>query len=346
MSRADRFLKACHKQETDCTPIWLMRQAGRYMQEYRDLRKKYDILELIKSPELACEVTMQPVNAFDVDAAIIFADILPLLEGMGLELEFIKGEGPIFHNPIKTTADIQALGTPEVRESLDYTIKACEVTVKELDGLIPLIGFSGAPFTLASYAIEGKSSKTYLKTKQLMYTDRKNWHLLMDKLSNQIAEYMIAQAEAGVKALQLFDSWIGALSPYDYREYVQDHVKHIINRVKDRYPELPFIYFGTGVGGFFELYADCGSDIIGVDWRMDLLDAWQKIDFEKGVQGNLDPVLLLGSDEELKKQASRLLDSVSGRNGHIMNLGHGIHKETDPGKVKLLVDFVHEHSKK
>ncbi|MCH2174969.1 MAG: uroporphyrinogen decarboxylase [Lentisphaeria bacterium] len=344
MSRADRFLNACHMQSVDATPIWLMRQAGRYMQEYRDLRSKYKILELIKDPDIATEVTMQPVNAFNVDAAIIFSDILPLLEGMGIDLEFISGKGPVIHNPVKTHADIEALAQPNPEESMDFTIEAIRRTVKTLDGKIPLIGFSGAPFTLASYAIEGGPSKEYLGVKKLMHGSPDYWHKLMEKISKQISHYLIAQVGAGAQALQLFDSWIGCLSPFDYREYIQPHVAQIIRTVKTNCRNTPLIYFGTGNAGFLDLFKETNPDIIGVDWRMDLLQAWDIVGHDTPVQGNLDPALLLAPKDVLKAQAARLIDSVKGRKGHIFNLGHGIFKYTDPGHVRELIDFVHEYS--
>jgi uroporphyrinogen decarboxylase len=344
MPRADRFLRACWRDEVDATPVWLMRQAGRYMEEYMALRSKYGFMELVQTPELACEITLQPINAFELDAAIIFADILPVLDGMGLNIEFVKGDGPVVHNPINESVDIEALATPPATEILDFTLNAIQLTRHELDGVVPLIGFSGAPFTLASYAIEGGGSKTHQKTKALMYGDPKHWHMLLEKLSHVIADYMCQQVYAGAQALQLFDSWAGSLSPADYREYVLPHVEYIVNHVKDEVPQVPLIFFGTGTGGMLEMFAQTRVDVIGVDWRTDLDVAWGRIGFDRAVQGNLDPVTLFAPIPEIEKQAARVLDSVKGHPGHIFNLGHGIHKETDVAHVRALVDFVHSHS--
>lgn len=343
MSQADRFLRACRREPVDATPVWLMRQAGRYMAEYRALREKYSILELIKTPDLATEVTMQPINAFNLDAAIIFADILPILEGMGLNLEFVKGDGPVIHNPIRTVSDIDALATPPPEEALPFTLEAIKLVKNELVGKVPLIGFSGAPFTLASYAIEGGSSRNYLTAKSLMYTQPNIWHRLMEKLSTVIGHYLRAQAEAGADALQLFDSWIGALSPADYREYVMPHSSRAIEIAKSG-PDVPLIHFGTGTAGMLSLIKEAGGDVIGVDWRIDLGQAAQLLGDEVAIQGNLDPLVLFAPIPELQKQTAGVLDAVKGRPGHIFNLGHGILKQTPVEHVAALVDFVHEHS--
>lgn len=345
MSRADRFLKACRREPVDTIPIWLMRQAGRYMPVYRALREKYGILEIIKEPDLAMEVTLQPINAFELDAAIIFADILPPLEGMGLHLEFVKGDGPVLHNPIRTPGDVESLATPPAEEALGFTIEAVRRTRKALNGIVPLIGFSAAPFTLASYAIEGGGSKTYARTKAMMYGEPKAWHRLMEKLSIVIVDYLRGQAKAGAQALQLFDSWVGALSPYDYQELVQPYVQRIIASVKET-TDVPIIYFGTGTAGWLETYAEAGSDVIGVDWRVDIAAARERLGNDITIQGNLDPQVLLGPVENLKRQAARILDSVNGGRGYIFNLGHGILKETPESNVAALVDFVHEHGKR
>ncbi len=252
MSQANRFLRACRQEPVDATPVWLMRQAGRYMSEYRALRQKHSILELIKTPDLATEVTMQPINAFNLDAAIIFADILPILEGMGLGLEFIKGEGPVIHNPLRTASDIEALTTPPPEETNGYTLQAIKQVKTELDGKIPLIGFSGAPFTLASYAIEGGSSRNYILAKSLMYGQPKIWHSLMEKLATMVGNYLKAQADAGTDALQLFDSWVGALSPADYQEFVFPHSQRAIEIAKSG-RDVPLIHFGTGTSGMLPL---------------------------------------------------------------------------------------------
>lgn len=345
MTRPPRFLNACRRQPVDATPIWLMRQAGRYMIEYRTLREKYTILEIIKTPDLAVEVTMQPINAFDLDAAIIFADILPPLEGMGLNLEFVKGEGPLIHNPVRTRADVDALRTPAPEEALWFTLDAIRLARKELDPRgIPLIGFSGAPFTVASYAIEGGSSRNYVHAKGMMMGDPETWHKMMDKLATVVGEYLRAQAQAGAQVLQVFDSWIGALSPADYREHVLPYSRRAIEIASET--GVPIIHFGTETAGILELIAETGGDVIGVDWRIDLDTAWQRLGDDVAIQGNLDPISLFAPWPELKKRAQRVLDQAGGRPGHIFNLGHGILPQTPVENVRRLVDFVHEYSQK
>jgi len=338
-----RFLKACKREAVDATPIWLMRQAGRYMTEYRTLRQSYGILDIIKTPELALEVTMQPINTFDFDAAIIFADILPPLEGMGLQLEFIKGEGPVIHNPVRTPADVERLATPDPREALWFTLDAIKLTRAELDKReIPLIGFSGAPFTLASYAIEGGSSKNKVHLKSMMFSEPEAWDSLMTKLAQVAGDYMLAQAEAGAQALQLFDSWVGELNPDDYRQYVQPYSKMALDIAKDA--GVPLIHFGTNTNGMLEDIRDAGGDVIGVDWRIDIDVAAKRLGDNVAVQGNLDPVALYAPWDELKERAKKVLDRMDGRAGHIFNLGHGILPTTPVDNVKRLVDFVHEYT--
>jgi uroporphyrinogen decarboxylase len=272
-----------------------MRQAGRYMAEYRALRQRYSILELIKTPELAMAVTMQPIHAFNLDAAIIFADILTILEGLGLHLDFIKGEGPSIDNPLRTAADVEALTIRPAAESLPFTLEAINLTVAELGGKVPLIGFAGAPFTLASYAIEGGSSRNYIRTKGMMYQHPQTWHKLMEKLAMVIGEYLHAQAEAGAQALQLFDSWVGALSPADYREFVLPHTQQAIEIATNR-TDVPFIHFGTGTAGMLPLLKQAGGSVIGVDWRIELAEAAQILGNDVAIQGNLDPVLLFAPE--------------------------------------------------
>lgn len=338
-----RFLKACRREKTDATPLWLMRQAGRYMQEYRDLRQKYGILEIIKEPELACEVTMQPIKAFDLDAAIIFADILPPLEGMGLHLEFVGGEGPVIHNPVRTSADVEALTVRPAAEALSFTLEAIRLARRELDSRgVPLIGFSGAPFTLAAYAIEGGSSRSYVQAKSLMMGQPEVWHQLMEKLSEVVGHYLLAQARAGAQALQLFDSWIGAVSPADYRAHVMPYTRKAIEIA--RQAGVPLIHFGTGTNGMLELIRDAGGDVIGVDWGIDLGTAWSRLGDGVAIQGNLDPVALFAPWDELKKRAQFILDQAEGQPGHIFNLGHGILPHTPVENVRRLAEFVHEYT--
>jgi uroporphyrinogen decarboxylase len=320
-----------------------MRQAGRYMSEYRALREKYSILKIIKTPELACEVTLQPINAFALDAAIIFADILPPLEGMGLELDFIKGEGPNIYNPVRTADDVARLRVLPPEETLGFTLDAIRLARRELDGRgIPLIGFSGAPFTLASYAIEGGSSKNRILVKQMMLNQPAVWHTLMEKLSEVAGQYLLAQARAGAHALQLFDSWVGEISPHEYETLVLPYSRHAIEIA--RAGGVPIIHFGTNTSGMLPLIQAAGGDVIGVDWRIELAQAWDILGDGVAVQGNLDPVALFADWPAVEARARHLLDSVKGRAGHIFNLGHGILPETPVDNVRRLVDFVHEYS--
>jgi len=337
-----RFLDACRRKPVDAAPVWLMRQAGRYMAEYRALREKYSILELIKTPELAAEVTMQPINAFDLDAAIIFADILPPLETMGLPLSFEKGVGPIIHNPLRSPADIEALRLGDPRAGLAFTLNAIRLTRQELAGRVPLIGFSGAPFTLACYAIEGGSSRNFVLAKSLMYAQPQAWHQLMDKLSTLVGEYLFAQAQAGAQVLQLFDSWVGALSPADYREYVLPYSPRAIQRAKES--GAPVIHFGVATSGMLPLIKEAGGDVIGVDWRIEIGRAARILGDDVAVQGNLDPLTLFAPLPVLKKRVTEIVAQMKNRPGFIFNLGHGILPDTPVENVAALVDFVHNYS--
>ncbi len=337
-----RFLDACRRKPVDAAPVWLMRQAGRYMAEYRALREKYSILELIKTPELAAEVTMQPINAFDLDAAIIFADILPPLETMGLQLSFEKGVGPIIHNPLRSPADIEALRLGDPRAGLAFTLNAIRLTRQELAGRVPLIGFSGAPFTLACYAIEGGSSRNFVLAKSLMYAQPQAWHQLMDKLSTLVGEYLFAQAQAGAQVLQLFDSWVGALSPADYREYVLPYSRRAIQRAKES--GAPVIHFGVATSGMLPLIKEAGGDVIGVDWRIEIGRAARILGDDVAVQGNLDPLTLFAPLPVLKKRVTEIVAQMKNRTGFIFNLGHGILPDTPVENVAALVDFVHNYS--
>ena len=337
-----RFLRACARLETDATPVWLMRQAGRYMPEYRRIRERHSMLDVIGAPELAAEITLQPIEAFDVDAAIIFADILPPLIGMGFDLEFVKGQGPCIHNPIQRTYDIDILATPPATATrLSATLDAIRLVSAELRSKeIPLIGFAGAPFTLASYAIEGGGTKSYVKTKALMYSEPAAWKRLMEKLVTVQADYLLAQAEAGASALQLFDSWAGlALSQQDYERYVRPYNQKLFAMVARA--GVPVINFSTGTAAYIEDVAACGGDVIGVDWRMTLDWAWSRIGHDKAIQGNLDPVALLAPWRELSARIDDVLQRAEGRPGHIFNLGHGVFPETPPDNVRRLVDYVH-----
>jgi uroporphyrinogen decarboxylase len=335
------FLLACRRQPTEYTPIWLMRQAGRYLKEYHTLRKKYSFLEMCKNPEIAAQVTLQPIEKFKLDAAIIFSDILIPLEPMGVDFEFAKGEGPIFHSPIREMKDIEKLRVIEPEEEVPFLVKAIQTVRKELEGKIPLIGFSGAPFTLASYMIEGGHSNNYILTKRMMHQNRAAWEALMNKISEVLIRYLNAQIRGGVQAVQLFDSWVGCLSPTDYEEYVLPYSKRVIDGIDKG---VPLIHFATSNATLLELMRRAGGDVIGVDWRIDIAEAWARIGYEVAIQGNLDPVILFGSVDLIKRGVKRILDRVGGRPGHIFNLGHGILPTTPVENVAALIDMVHEFS--
>lgn len=333
----DRFLRACRREPVDKTPVWFMRQAGRYMPEYRALRARHSLLELCRTPDLAAEVTLQPVRRIALDAAIIFSDLLLPLEPMGLPFDFVKGDGPVVSSPLRTAADIDRLRAVEPREAFAPVLEAIAIVRRELQ--VPLIGFAGAPFTLASYAIEGGHSSSYAHAKGLMYQNPDAWHRLCHKLATVAADYLRAQIEAGAQAVQIFDSWVGALSPADYREFVLPHVRAIFDRVADL--DVPKIHFGTGTATLLELQRQGGGDVIGVDWRVPLDEAWHRIG-DRAVQGNLDPVLLLAPRDRLLAGADEVLRRAAGRRGHIFNLGHGILPSTPLEQVQALTDYVHE----
>lgn len=334
----DRFLRACRREPTDVTPVWFMRQAGRYMQEYRDLRTKYSLLEICKTPELALAVTLQPLR-LGVDAAILFADILLPLEPMGAPFEFAKGEGPVIHEPVRDRAGIERLRVFEPEEGLGYVLEAIRLIRRELNGKTPLIGFAGAPFTIASYLIEGGKSSDYKRTKQIMWGEPEAFSMLMGKIAEVVRRYLRAQVEAGAQAVQLFDSWVGSLAPADYIEHIQPHVRHILRDLETT--GVPVIHFGTNTATLLEAQRDAGGSVIGVDWRIPLGDAWKRIGYDRAIQGNLDPLLLCAPREVAEKRARQVLTEAGGRPGHIFNLGHGIVPETPVDTVKAIVDLVH-----
>jgi len=340
---SSRFLKACRREAVDATPVWFMRQAGRYMAEYRALRQRYSLLDICRAPDLATTVTLQPVQRIEVDAAILFSDLLLPLEPMGLPFDFIKGEGPQIERPINDAADIDRLTLFEPRESLGHVLQAIKQIQVELAGRVPLIGFAGAPFTLASYAIEGGHSNHFAKTKALMYGHPDAWHRLCEKLSSVVADYLVAQIEAGVDAVQVFDSWVGTLSESDYREFALPHTRRIFEAVGTR---VPTIHFGTGTATILDSLRDAGGDVIGVDWRMPLDAAWDLIGDGHAVQGNLDPTLLLGPPTRMFRQTDDILARVNGRPGHIFNLGHGILPSTPVEHVQMLAQYVHSASRR
>jgi uroporphyrinogen decarboxylase len=339
-----RFLKACKREAVDYTPVWFMRQAGRYMAEYRAIRQKYTLLTICKTPELAAQVTLQPVEKLGVDAAIIFADILLPLEGMGIQLEFAQGEGPVIHNPIRDKAAVETLRLIEPEEMVPFTLEAIRIVRRELNNRIPLIGFAGAPFTLASYLIEGGHSRDYILTKSMMYKDPETWKSLMAKLTQVVTVYLRSQIRAGAQAVQLFDSWIGCLSPGDYREYVLPFSRQVIQSL--RRENVPIIHFGTGTASLLELMREAGSDVIGVDWRVNIDEAWNRLGDHVAIQGNLDPVALFAPLPELRKRIKDILQRVGNRPGHIFNLGHGILPQTPVENVIATVEMVHELSQR
>jgi len=338
-SQNNRFLRACRGQSVDATPVWFMRQAGRYMEEYRNLRKKHSILALAKTPELACEVTLQPIRRFNIDAAILFADILLPIEPLGLKLSF--SPGPTIANPVRTDKDVARLRDKSAAADLGFVYDAVRLIRRELNGKVPLIGFAGAPYTVASYMVEGGPSKNYQRVKGMM-TDRPDlWNKLMLKVRRVTAEYLKAQAAAGAQALQLFDSWIGDLSPDEYRRYVRPHSAWVLKEISKC--GVPVISFGTGTNGFLEDFAEAGGDVIGVDWRIDL-DAARKRLGKRPVQGNMDPVLLFSNKKVIRAAVTDILRRNAGRKGHIFNLGHGILPTTPIDHVEAAVDWVHELS--
>jgi uroporphyrinogen decarboxylase len=334
-----RFLAACHLQQPDATPIWFMRQAGRCLVDYRELRKKYDILTMARTPDLCTMVTLMPVQTFGVDAAVLYADIMLPLEGMGISLEIQPEIGPIIHNPIRSMRDVEALRQVDAHESVPYVLEAVRLVRRELEGKQAVIGFSGAPFTLACYLIEGRPSRDYALAKAMMYGQPAVWHALMDKLSTMVSNYLVAQIHAGTDAVQLFDSWVGALSPSVYREYVQPYSRRIFEAVKQA--GSPAIHFGTGTAALLEAMTEAGGDIISVDWRVDLDEAWRRIGYTRGIQGNLDPTLLLTDWPTIERGMHDVLRRAENRPGHIFNLGHGVLAPTSPDLLRRLVDAVH-----
>lgn len=334
------FLKACRREPTSMTPIWLMRQAGRYMPEYREVRARVSFLELCKNPDLATEVTVTAAERLGVDAAILFADILLILEPLGFDLEFAKGEGPVIHNPIRTTDDVDRVQPLADMAPLSFVTTAVRSIRNALPATMPLIGFAGAPFTLACYAIEGGGSRHYEQAKTFMYRDPGAWDALMERLVNATAVYLNAQVEAGAQVLQIFDSWVGNLAPEDYRRFVLPHMTRLFALLD---PVVPVIHFGTDTSTLLELQRDAGGHVIGLDWRVNLASAWERLGTGVAVQGNLDPVILFAPISEIRRQTHRILAEAAGRPGHIFNLGHGILPHTPVDHVRALVEIVHEH---
>ncbi|MCZ6617296.1 MAG: uroporphyrinogen decarboxylase [Gammaproteobacteria bacterium] len=333
------FLKACRGEPTDYTPIWLNRQAGRYMPQYLELKGDMPSLALFKHPEKAAKAALDAQRILGVDAAILFADLLPIMEPMGLDLDYKVGEGPVFANPVRNVKDVDGLITQPATEATPYIAETIGRILADLPRDIALIGFAGAPFTLASYAIEGRSSRNYVHLKKLMYQAPEAWGLLMDKLVTQVTSYLELQIASGVDAVQIFDTWVGCLSLADFRQYVLPYTARLIRNLKDR---VPLIYFGTGNSHLLPDIAPL-ADVLALDWRVPLVETWDRLGV-KAVQGNLDPIVLCADPETVSSHAQRLLDEVGGRPGHIFNLGHGIIPETPVSNVQRLVDHVHQHS--
>ena len=337
------FLRACRRLPVASSPIWLMRQAGRHMRAYQRLREQHSFIHLLTNPELACEITLQPVDRYGMDAGIIFADILTPLQDLGLPLEYTEDRGPVLARPIQSRDDIDNLRVPDPHAITPYSLDAIRLASRELHNRrLPLIGFAGGPFTLASYAVEGGSSRDQLKVKSLMMSEPDTWHALMDVLAELVGNTLLAQARAGADALQLFDSWAGVLAPADYAELVLPHTKRALAIAAST--GVPLIHFGADTAGILDLMSDAGVDVVGVDWRIDLLRAWELVGPELALQGNLDPAALLAPPDQMLARAKAILDRVAGRPGHIFNLGHGVPPNATEDSVSRLVDFVHQHS--
>jgi len=335
------FMKACRREPTERTPIWLMRQAGRYLPEYRQVRSQTTFLELCKNPAMCAEVMLTTVERLGVDAAIIFSDLLPMLEPMGIDLEYAHGEGPVIHNPVRSSRDVDQLNELEDLGGVDFVMETVRQTRDGLPADLPVIGFAGAPFTLASYVIEGGSSRNYLLTKQMMYTDTGAWDALLGKLSRSVARYLNGQIAAGAQVVQLFDSWVGCLGPDDYRRYVLPHVQALIDCIP---ADVPVIHFGTGNPSLLELQTEAGGSVIGLDWRIRLDEGWKRVGHDHAVQGNLDPTVLFADRGEIRRRVMDILDQADDRPGHIFNLGHGILPQTPVENVLSLIAAVKELS--
>jgi uroporphyrinogen decarboxylase len=341
LTPGSRFLRACLRQPVDRTPVWFLRQAGRYMPEYQAVRRHHSLLQICKNPELAAEVTITAAEKLDVDAAIIFADLLLPLEGMGLDFEFLAGEGPVIHQPVRTASDVENLRIDRAHE-LGYVAEAIRKVVVHFNDRIGIVGFCGAPFTLASYMIEGGGSRNYIHTKSLMYREPTVWQLLLEKLSSVLAEYAAQQVEAGADVIQIFDSWAGALSPADYRDFVLPVTTRLVRKVQSL--GVPVIYFGVDTATLLPAMRETGADVIGLDWRVPLDQGWAALGHSVAVQGNLDPIMLFAGEDLLRERVRQILAQAGGRPGHIFNLGHGIVPGTPVENVQRVVQYVREFS--
>jgi uroporphyrinogen decarboxylase len=337
---ADPLLtRACRRGPVERTPVWFMRQAGRSLPEYRELRKRFGLFEICREPELCAEVTLQPVRAHGVDAAVLFADIMLPVLGMGVDVELVESVGPIVAEPVESAEDVARLRIPEPEKSVPFVLETIRLVRGELPAEKAVVGFAGGPFTVAGYLIEGKPTRDFLRTKRCMYGAPDVWHGLMDKLADTFVLYLQAQARAGADVVQLFDSWVGALSVEDYREFVAPYSERVLEAV-----DVPTIHFGTGTAHLLGDIAEVGGDVIGLDWRVPIERGWAIVGWDRGVQGNLDPALLLGPFERVEAATVRILEAVNGRPGHIFNLGHGVLPDTDPAALGRLVELVHERT--
>jgi len=340
----DLFLRACKRQKVDRTPVWIMRQAGRYLPEYRAIRSKYDFLTMCKTPELAAEVTIQPIDIIGVDAAIIFSDILVIPEAMGMHLEMHEGRGPVFPDPIRTNEDAAKLKNIDPFDDLNYVMETIKLVKKELNGRVPVIGFSGAPWTLLTYMVEGHGSKNFSQVKKLVYNNPELAHILLDKISDAVADYLNAQIASGVDAVQIFDTWGGILTPRDFLLFSLKYVTKVISKIKR--DGQPIIYFPKGVHYRTRVVGDCGADVIGLDWTMDISKTRDKIGKKCALQGNLDPTVLYADRNFIRREVRKVLENYGPGEGHIFNLGHGILPEINPDNAKAMVEFVKEESLK
>ena len=331
------LVRAAQREPVERTPVWFMRQAGRSLPEYRKIRERHGLFEVCRQPELCAEVTLQPVRRHDVDAAVMFADIMLPVIGMGVDVELVENVGPVVEQPIRTRTDVERLRTPEPEESVPFILEAVRLTRAELRDDQALVGFCGGPFTVAGYLVEGRPTREFGLVKRMMYGDPETWHALMDVLADGFARYVAGTVRAGADVIQVFDSWVGALSPADYEEFVAPYSARILRSL-----DVPTIHFGTGTATLLGLMAEAGGDVIGLDWRIPLDRGWDDVGDDRGVQGNLDPAVLLGPWERIEAAARDVLDRADGRRGHIFNLGHGVLPDTDPAVLRRLVELVHE----